>query len=512
MTKEELYRAIGTTEEDLLERSETRNEYGETERETAEPRWEDAAIQRARGRARRMPSVWRIAIAACLVFVLGVGGAVYANDVREYRTAMAFFDENGLSTEGLSRADIKSVYRDITTARFTNEKTAEVILNTVPGLEIAQKEPTPDEIEAIWNRNIWAVPLPASAGGMTYRVEQTERMGDQGFTVLDKSIVTCIKDGEEVWTAEYPDLLVFSDGVVPTADGTAVYGQSYRWSSQQPVIAYLSRVGDDGTVLWTKRLDHGFEQETIYGVVDNGDGTWAVISRGDVRTLCLSQYDIDGKELSVRKTETGIYGIWNFTRFGDGYLAQLGNSSTGTTARIVKLDREGNILDDFSYEGDDCFYTITDMIEYGGRVYLSTHAVPKQTDEGGRHEIANVLDYVMERMEESRNENGSGYDVPNDELTRLVRDNYTAVLLLVEPEDGEPETFYAVKGSLGADLNVNDGGELVWDVQSVTSTFFSPMTSSFTIGGMCEVYRYAFDARGRLVREQDTGETVPYRR
>ena len=94
----------------------------------------------------------------------------------------------------------------------------------------------------------------------------------------------------------------------------------------------------------------------------------------------------------------------------------------------------------------------------------------------------------------------------------MVRDNYTAVLLLCDPEGGAPETFYSVKGSLGGKLTVNDAGELAWDVESVVNTFFSPATSSFTIGGTCQLFRYTFDAAGTLLHQEDTGETVPYRR
>ena len=94
----------------------------------------------------------------------------------------------------------------------------------------------------------------------------------------------------------------------------------------------------------------------------------------------------------------------------------------------------------------------------------------------------------------------------------MVRDNYTAVLLLCGPEGGAPETFYSVKGSLGGALRVDGDGGLSWDVESVVSTFFSPATSSFTIGGTCRVFRYFFDGAGNLVRQEDTGETVPYRR
>lgn len=160
-------------------------------------------------------------------------------------------------------------------------------------------------------------------------------------------------------------------------------------------------------------------------------------------------------------------------------------------------------MDDFTYEGEDCDYYLTSMAEFGDRVYLSAYTVPKQTNGGGRHEIADILDYVFEK----------GFlEITSEELTPLVRDNYTAVLLLCNPEGGALETFYCVNGSLGGELNVNDAGELVWNVESVVNTFFSPATSSFTIGGTCQVFRYIFDDTGTLLCQEDTGETAPYRR
>ena len=180
----------------------------------------------------------------------------------------------------------------------------------------------------------------------------------------------------------------------------------------------------------------------------------------------------------------------------------------GAYAHLFKMDRQGTLTEEFTYEGEDCDYHLTDMAEFGGQVYLSAYAVPKQSDEGGRHEIANVLDYVFAKAEAS----GGLWEISSEELTPLVRDNYTAVLLRCDPEDGVPKTFYEVKGSLGGKLAVNDAGQLDWEVQSVTSTFYSPATSAFTIGGTCKVFRYTFGADGALLQQTDTGETVPYHR
>lgn len=477
MRSEELFQAFAEIEDRILERS------------------EEASAPRRRRILRR----WG-ALAACGALAVGLAGAVLWAEAREYDAAAAFFADNGLPAEGLSRSDMKAVYRDIITERFACDKTAEVLAKAVPGVEISQREPTPEELEELWNRNVWRNAQPGE--GVTYRIESQERLDEAlGFEIFERSTVACCRDGVPVWTAEFTDFYVKDSAY--TSTGTAVWGYTPTWSSEQVQNGWLARVDEGGSVLWQRRLDHGFRRETVAAVLDNGDGTWAVLSRGDLRCLCLSQYDAEGRELAFHATEVGNRGIWNAARLGDGYLVQLGHQMEGETAHLVKLDREGNLVDRFIYEGEDCDYTLTDMVEWGGRIYLSAYAVPRQSDEGGRHEISGILDEVFAK---------ENWELSSEELTPMVRDNYTAVLLLCGSEGGAPETFYSVKGSLGGALRVDGDGGLSWDVESVVSTFFSPATSSFTIGGTCRVFRYFFDGAGNLVRQEDTGETVPYRR
>ncbi len=477
MNKNDLFRAFDDVDDDILERS-----------EASVPRRKAPTFQK-----------WGV-LAAGMVLVIGFAGAAFAAEAKEYNTAVEFFEDNGLPMEGLSRSDVKAVYRDIATQCFTYDKTAEVLERWVPGLEITQREPTPEELAALWDQNVWRNTQPEA--GISYRLDYQEKLDEAlGFDVLDKSILECYRDGDLLWTAEFPDFYV-EDSVSTTA-GTAVWGYNDTWSSEQPVYSSVARVDENGSILWQHQLDHGFKKEYVSQMLDNGDGTWAVISRGDFKYLCLSQYDIDGHELSFHQTEVGNLGIWNAARLGDGYLVQLGNITEGETARIAKLNRDGNLIDNFTYGGEDCDYYLTSMAEFGGRVYLSAYAVPRQADEGGRHEIANILGYIFDN---------DLLGISNEELTPLVRDNYTAVLLLCDPEGGQLETFYSVKGSLGGELTINDAGELVWDVESVVDTFFSPATNSFTIGGTCQVFRYTFDDAGTLLRQEDTGETVGYHR
>jgi len=446
---------------------------------------------------------WRLA-AACfaLIAVIGSAGFALAAEAKEYNAAVTFFQANGLSTEGLSRAEVKAVYRDITEKRFSFEKTADVLQQSVHGWEIRQAEPSPEELASLWDGNVWME--STAQNRITFRVD-AEYINDPqtGIDIVDKVILECYQDWELLWTAKFNGFYV--EGYSYTMDGTVVWGRNETVSSDAKTYGYIAFVNKEGTVMWQHHLEHGFDHEYVASILNNGDGTWAVISRGDLKYLCLSCYDANGNELNFHKTEVGNLGIWNAARLGDGYIVQLGNLSSRDTALLYKMDRDGNVTDSFSYEADDCEYYITDLIEYEGQVYLSTYAVPIQNDEGGRYEIGNVLDYIASKE-------GEGWNISSEELTPLVRDNYTAVLMLCDPQGGDPKTFYSVKGSLGGKLSVNDSGRLEWNVESVTSTFFSPATSSFSIGGSCKVFRYTFDAEGSLLGQTDTGETVPYRR
>ena len=450
------------------------------------------------------PRFKRWIFAACLALVFAAGSAVYALTVEagEYRTAMAFFEENGLSAEGLSRADVKAVYRDITTRSFTCSRTADVMRQSVPGWEIRQAEPTPEELAALWDRNVWR--KNESAGEVSYHVDWQYALDEErGLEVVDKCLLECRRDGVLLWSAAFTDFCV--EGTSRFGGVTAVWGWNETFSTEETKYGWIALVDETGTVLWQRRLEHHFNWEYIGTVLRRGDGTWAVFSRGDFKFLCLTLLNADGNELSCVKTPVGNLGIKNAALLGDGYVVQLINSLDHDTALLYWLDREGHVTDTCSYEADDCEYHLTDMIEFAGQIYLSGYAVPKQNDEGGRHEIAQVLDYVFSRED-------YGIGVTDEELTPIVRDNYTAVLLLCDPQGGSPKTFYSVKGSLGGRLSVNGEGLLEWDAESVTTTFFSPATSSFTIGGSCKVFRYTFDSAGVLIGEWDTGETAPYRR
>lgn len=478
-------------------------------------RIEKAALQRSGIEKNRRHFNFKIfaPVAACLILTTGIGGCAIAAETKEYNAAVDFFAQNGLSAEGLSREDLKAVYRDITTNRFMNDKTVEVIKRSVPGVEILQEEPTPDELATLWSSNINMWNGLSTKNSVKYEWDYEYKDAERHY--LDKIIVECQRGGETLWKTEFLSPCekwndsFYIENCVATSAGTAVWGDRTYWTERDLyenfTYGWLARVDDNGNKLWQIELNHGFDYERIRAVLDNGDGTWAVISEGDSEYLCLSQFDINGNELSFQKTKVDGLPIWNVNaaRLGDGYLVQI-SSAGGGNANIVKLDHNGNVTDNFVYESDDCDYYITDMTEFEGNVYLSAYAVPKnKNNDIYRDGLFEILDNII-------SEKGD-LNVSPEDLTPAVREHYTAVLLLCEPNGGEPRKFYSAKSSLGGALAV-ENNQLKWNVENVIMVGYLPYVSSFPISGNCLVYRYSFDENGALVGCEDTGKVVGFHR
>ena len=455
---------------------------------------------------------WRVigSVATCLLLIFSVGFIVV--EAKEYDNAIRFFNDYGLSTDGLSRGEIKAVYRDITTESFTYAKTGEIIANSlsadrIGGYEIWQDNHKPEDIENLWlfKNNIGGFQIPEQQG-VHYKYRSEYKTDSAlGVEVHDKSYLEKYEGDRLIWSVSVSEFWINGYSIV--SDGVIAYGETYNWSSAQTSHAWMAKIDTNGNLLWKRALINGFDSEYITAVLENDDGSYAVVSRGDLKYFCLSWCTADGKEIGSKKTEIGNYGISNVARLGDGYIVQLFSYMTGEHARIVKVDHEGNITESFSYSSEDANYYITDMMEFNGSVYLSAYAVPKQTGEdqnaGGRREIDAVLDYLFS--------NGI-WDISSEDLTPMVRENYTAMLLVCDPNIGTPQEFFSVKGCLGGELSLSDTGMLIWNVESIATTFYSPATSAFTIGGTSYIYRYTFNDTGALIHQEKTGEIAPYYR
>lgn len=439
--------------------------------------------------------IWkRGLIAACVTAVIlaGSGAGAYAVEASKLHAATAFFDEYGLSMEGLSNSEVKAVYRDISQSQFTYDKTAAVMQGVAPGFETGREKMTPEELAVVWDSCSGRNALPQT--GIGYRKGYQYTLDKKlGFNVLKKSVLACYRDGEFIWSAEFPEFYV-EDSLL-TENGTIVWGRSYTWSEEQRVIAWVALVDDEGKTLWKYNMDHGFRQETIVSVLDNGDGTFAVISRREPSRICLAQWDKNGIEDIKSSIEIGGFSIGFATRLGDGYLVQLqtpGNASLNSQV-FARFDRNGAMLVEYFYEDEQFDYYYTDMEEYEGKIYISAYAVPYWETTFVRNQLISVLPKLYVGMSD-------------EEVTAIVRANYTAVLLECDPVSGVPKTVCSVDGALSGALSADEDGRLYWDVENLESAYFTLEASSYCIGGTLEIYRYVFDGIGEPIDRQDIGK------
>lgn len=457
---------------------------------------------------------WVTLAVSCFVFFVLIGGSVFAisAEAKEYNDAVQFFNYHELSTENLSRTDIKAIYRDITTNSFSYTKTGEVISKTfikhVAGYEIPQEAPTPEEIANLWNY------LNKLLDGNNKDSEETrikyshystyKGLTWNGQKIYDKGVFEKHDGDTLIWKLEFNDYRIHDYKILE--DMVLVYGSNQILNLSDSQYSWITAIDNDGNVLWKNEFHNGLEKELLRFVVDNGDNTIAIITYGDFKYLCISQIDYNGNVLKFNKTEVGyFYVLKNATLFQDGYLMHLIYPDNGS--RIVKVDKEANIEEAYSYESKDYRYNIIDMIEYNNKIYLSTYSVPLSSyGESGfytRYEIKGVLTYLHER---------DIYEISSEELTPLVRTQYTALLLVIDVKSGIPQEFYSIEGSLGAKLSYSETGELLWDVESITSTYYSPYTDHYKIDGVNKVYQYSFADDGMLIWQKDTGEIVQFRR
>lgn len=459
---------------------------------------DDLILDAAPNREKKNKNKWvkPLAFAASFVFLVSaaLGGYAITAEAAEYREAVEFFEEHALSTEGLSREEIKKVYLDIKLQTFSYDKTVTAMLNgtiSIKGYELLTNAPTSEDIYNYWN-DYYTKPLDDKNGIYCH------------FVYPNDSELQFYKDGHTIWSTRLGygmfDFTVMENGYILT------YGQNDTTSTKDPRLAHMTMLDPNGNIVWEKTLMNGFHNEDISKIICEGD-TFAVFGRGDYHTFLFSRYDMDGNRLVYQATpvkETLV--IWNVVPFSEGYLVQFNNYDKDGFAKLVKVGHDGTLTDSFSYGADGAHYFLKDMIEHGGKLYLSTYAVPKVDDNaGGREEIAPIFQKIHETF------GRDVFSIPSEDLTPIVRDNYTAVLLICDTESGNVGEFYSVEGARGGKLSVSEDGKLVWEAESFVDTFYSLATSSFTIGGTCRIYRYTFDANGALIGAEKTDDYTIYR-
>lgn len=478
-------------------------------------------------------------IAACLALVLLAGGIGVAVDAIVYKQAMDFFARNGLSTQGLSRQDVRAVYRDIITKSFTYEKTDDVIAEgiekNVPGYEITADMDNPDDLRQLWESwekgELEKVVIDGVVNefdgdtyqkGVWYDAEGISIYNpDKARSETRETVVRKYENDTLYWESTVPFVARL---MKPVGEGTVVIGEreSFTELLSEPdsvpkadTSEQIALLDKNGQILWCKLLsdDPGVSFDASDWAYDNEDETFTLITRNAQSnngkwTYCIAvwQFDLQGKQLSYQEIDEGAASLSNVFQLEGRYVLSIPQQK-GFACKLVVMEADGTVLTDAEYQITDQLQSIKDVAQVGNYLYISTHTMlaAEGLDEIGRPNVA--LTQEKKTLWEQRD------TLSEKELVERIRSHYTAVLLRCDIKTGEIQSFYSVPGVTAEKLEISEDGELVWYLKSLTQAEMQeiPNRNAYLIRGTSVIYRYTFDGKANLIKTENTGELATYR-
>ena len=427
-----------------------------------------------------------LAIAACMALVVGMafGGFAIAEESKEYNAALEYFKVNKISTEGMSRAEIKAVYRSVTTESLSYDDPNEVVAgaetDSVKGWEILTEDvPSTADFNSVYN---------AELQRLSADDELSFGISNSGAGAVWKE-----SNGKRIWKYESSDLYACCEGV-SIDGGTAVYAQRMIESDEGTVVLpTMFKLDDEGQLVWMTNWadDQTYHDMIVYdsdALVSEPDGgvTAFSIKRDYERqqfAICVTRFDPNGNIIFDVENSVGNYWVSSACKCEGGYLARvLLPSKTVDGERyqessVVRFDEGGNITGEYSFKFEGLEVSIKDMKLLGERLYVSAAV----TDIAKLNELINA-----------------GTEPNAEEI-------YTAMLFICDPDNGALREFYQVKGAEGAAFL--EGSELVWKVNRIASLEFVS-GRVYKIRGTAEVWSYSFNENCELIESVSTGDLV----
>lgn len=427
---------------------------------------------------------FRRAVVICAAVLLLVSGfTVYAvaAEAKEYNEAVGFFDENNIPTDGLSRAEIKAVYRDVTMKTYSYEKTIEILnAYSVEVYSETLESPTNAELDELWNERVLAYTEQLHAqSGIWYDVEYE----DAGFDSngIGHSVQYVVrKDGENViWRYRVPDdmdYLFVDESIISCTGGVVVIGSTGGFGTWEETPCAIM-LNDDGELLW--RYDDAKKCFSYQTACDCGDAV-ALFGGGAGNGEYGNIYTLIGKdgEVQINKVEmTDRYLRFGAAvRTGDHYLAKVFDGGW----KLISVTQDGEKTEKYDYSVDGVPVTVRDIISFGGKVYLSAE---KQDEE---------LTYG---------------DLAQDEeaLLRFFKENYTAILLETG-DDGTVRKAFEVKNVRPGTLSEDEDGNLRWQIIRYDKAGFAPLWMNSHIYEFdCTEFSFVFGEDGKLKEKVEVG-------
>lgn len=466
----------------------------------------DAVVPEAPAETRARPSRRRFSpriavMAAMMAALLLIGGGitVLANEAKQYNEAIDFFEEYNLSAEGFSRSEIKKIYRDIVSESFTYEKTEAALASGLEGYEIQSKPLDSDGLKRLWLLGYtWKTTgnQDGTEENVRYYDSYYMKYGGGGDSVIEK-----YKDDQKIWERKIEDIYVWETCSVQGKVLVTGMCLAEENPENDPWVR-ICLLDGDSTVLWQKDIDSRMPKPQVDYVLYNQDQTFTLFAFSYYSdSMWIVTVDMDGNLLSEEYVEYDSIGdtIKKVVAVGDTYLMLKGDQ--------LMQEKDGKVKNTVYFGTETENYQITDMVEFNGLIYLSGRIVPKSSGKNQK----DILDRYTQRFGETL--------CSNEELTEFFREQYTAVLLICDPNSGEPRQFYTVPGASGSSLEVKND-QLSWnvnryaDAEHIGNTF-EKAESCYNAGGgfgliKADVWRYIFNPFGQVVGEKDTGKSVDF--
>ncbi len=420
----------------------------------------------------------------------------------EYQEAIAFFESNQLDYNTLTRDEVVDVYKDVYTNSFELKITSFVIKKAIEENAIKISDEI-DELDSDTTRDYWEYFLELHKKkkentGIYYDFLNTYEKTSGGGIVSSGVIFTKYNNAEVVWSIKF-DYLARS--CIEVSDHVLVYGSSIGYPSH---TGFISKVTSDGDILWTSSIGD------VNGVslIKEIDNKYLGLSTFNGSTLKMYYISYDGEISLFNTIEFAPRKITKIAKVEDNFMLSFSdysfdmNGKTTYEELLIKIDNLGNIIKDYTYSDDVYEYKLISSCEYKGEMYFAGYRYKKYESMFRRGEINEVLENIFNKQK-------NGEEVTEEYVLSLLKNNYEAILFKYDKDLDGLKIIETVEEALSQDILVEDG-KLVWELASFVWAYFSPATSSFTIGGICDIYNYVLDNGEYYIVKTD--ETVLYRR
>lgn len=476
----------------------------------------DAAPEPTPERSPRKKPVW-VGLATAAVILAVIVGIWIPHSVA-LRRAEAFFEQHNVSAAELTPNEMIAVYRDIETGSFKEDKTIEVINRMVEGRKIT----TPPNWLA--NRTV-ASPDDAKSAWTWLNTEQTYYRYDNVTTekngcleTLNESTLTkCFGDTEQ-WSRTIPYQM---QGFTETENGVLIHGIQLDRGHQITV----SFIDANGRLQWTTPLTDPETEQPLANVdthlVKPLNDRIMVMCYDGAGTIIATELTPEGEcmrgtKIAIPMSSHLIF-IRNVARFNDEYLIAFSDHSNDSRHKLMRVAPDGTVDFAVTFSDHDTEYIIQDMVEWDGKVYLSTYAIPYRApanvgdDAIGRPITVKPSEFREELVDLITHTDDAGEVLTrsdNELLPAALRDYYTAVLLTLDPETGRPTDFHEVDGGFGGRLMVGIDGSLVWDVEMIQHGTWFPAVNAWQVLIENKVQHLSLDASGTVIGQEMTDETT----